>query len=137
VATTLAGWWGTQTHRALPRAFAHSIVPIAVGYVIAHYFSLFIFQGQYTLNRVSDPLGNGANLFGTALHGVNYDLVAAAAIAMVQVCAVVIGHICGVVAAHDRAVRLFPRTQAIVGQLPLLVLMVGYTLAGLTLLFSS
>ena len=48
-----------------------------------------------------------------------------------------IGHICGVVSAHDRAVRLFPRRQAVAGQLPLLFLMIGYTVGGLLLLFAG
>ena len=58
-------------------------------------------------------------------------------VAGVQVVAVVIGHVLGVVLAHDRAVRLLAARVRVVGQLPLLVLMVGYTVGGLTLLFSS
>ncbi len=135
--TWASGVFGRVPYRELPGLFAHSIVPIAVGYVVAHYFSLFVFEGQHTLILASDPLVNGANLFGTAERGVNYQLVSPATIAMVQVLGVVVGHVLGVFAAHDRAVRLFPRAHAIAGQLPLLVVMVGYTLGGLTLLFSS
>src|SRR5829696_8116259 len=87
-ATWAAGLFGTESHRALPRQFAHSIIPIAVGYVIAHYFTLLIFQGQHTLILASDPLSNGANLFGTAERAVNFGLVAPATIAAVQVLAV-------------------------------------------------
>jgi hypothetical protein len=140
VAAWLAGALGHPaegTRARLPGAFAHSIVPIAVGYLIAHYFSLFVFEGQRTLILASDPLVNGSNLFGTADHGVDFTLVSAATIASVQVAAVVTGHLMGVVAAHDRAVRLFPRRQALAGQLPMLALMVGYTLGGLTLLFAG
>ena len=54
-----------------------------------------------------------------------------------QVTVVVLGHVLGVVLAHDRAVALFPRRAAVVGQLPLLALMVAYTVAGLLLLFSG
>jgi len=54
-----------------------------------------------------------------------------------KVVAVVVGHVLGVIAAHDRAARLLPRSRALVGQLPMLVLMVAYTLTGLWLLFSS
>jgi len=140
-AYTLAAWLsgvlGTTEHRALPRQFAHSLVPIAVGYLIAHYFSLLLFGGQQTLIFASDPLVNGSDLFGTAEAGINYTLVSVRTIAVVQVLAVVTGHVLGVVAAHDRAVRLFPRTHALVGQLPMLTLMVGYTLGGLTLLFAG
>ncbi|MGH3343662.1 MAG: hypothetical protein ACRDPK_12465 [Carbonactinosporaceae bacterium] len=121
----------------LPRQFAHSIVPIAVGYVVAHYFSLLMFEGQHTLVLASDPLGTEADLFGIGDRGVDYTVVTPAAIALVQVLGVVTGHVVGVVAAHDRAVRLFPRAQAVAGQLPLLVLMVCYTVGGLTLLFAA
>jgi hypothetical protein len=60
-----------------------------------------------------------------------------ALIAAIKVAAVVTGHILGVIAAHDRAVALFPRRGAIAGQLPLLLVMVGYTTAGLLLLFAT
>ena len=46
--------------------FAHTLVPIAVAYVVAHYFSLVALQGQALASLASDPLGNGANIFGTA-----------------------------------------------------------------------
>jgi hypothetical protein len=58
-------------------------------------------------------------------------------IATIQVCAVVAGHLMGVISAHDRAVALFPRHRALAGQIPLLVVMVGYTVGGLLLLFSA
>jgi hypothetical protein len=56
---------------------------------------------------------------------------------MIQVVAIVTGHVMGVVLAHERAVTLFERRVAVIGQVPLLVLMVGYTIGGLLLLFSS
>lgn len=117
--------------------FAHSIVPVAVGYLIAHYFSLFVFAGQRTLIRASDPLGTGLDLFGTTGLTVNLSAVSPGAIATVQVAAIVTGHVLGVVAAHDRAVRLFPARRAVAGQVPLLLLMVSYTLGGLILLFAA
>jgi hypothetical protein len=122
---------------ALPGLFAHSVVPIALGYVVAHYYSLFVLESQRTVIRLSDPLGTGADLLGTADRGVDARFVTPSGVATLQVLAVVTGHVLGVVAAHDRAVREFPRTQALAGQLPLLVLMVGYTLAGLWLLFAG
>lgn len=136
-AVTVAGTTGDAEQAGLPRAFAHSVVPIAVGYLIAHYFSLLLFEGQRTIILASDPLGTGANLFGTADRAVNFSLVTATTIATDQVLAVVTGHILGVVAAHDRAVRLFPPRRATLGQLPLLALMVCYTVGGLTLLFAA
>jgi hypothetical protein len=137
IATWLAGTLGTGSRRALPGAFIHSIVPIAAGYVIAHYFSLFVFEGQHALILASDPLVKGWNLFGTAHRAINYTVISASTIAVVQVVAIVLGHVMGVISAHDRAVRLFPPRQAVAGQLPLLALMVCYTVGGLLLLFTS
>lgn len=117
--------------------FAHSLVPIAVGYLIAHYLSLLVFAGQQTLIRASDPLVNGSNWFGTAHLEVNYSVLTVTSIATIQVISIVTGHVLGVFAAHDRSVRLFPRTKAVAGQLPIMVLMVGYTIGGLSLLFQG
>ena len=136
-ATWLAGTLGGSPVRALPERFAHSIIPIAVGYVIAHYFSFFVFEGQDALIRASDPLANGSNLLGTADWKINYTMLSVGTIAVVQVVAIVAGHIIGVISAHDRAVRLFPPRRAVAGQLPLLILMIGYTLGGLLLLFGG
>ena len=141
VATSLAGILAGPlvpvSRRALPGLFAHSLIPIAVGYVVAHYFSLFVFEGQRALIQLSDPLGTGANVLGLSGREVDYGVLSPTVIAVVQVLAVVIGHVIGVVSAHDRAVRLFPPRAAVAGQLPLLALMVAYTLAGLTLLFAG
>ena len=118
--------------------FAHSVVPIVFGYVVAHYLTLLILEGQRTLIYLSDPLSNGANVFGTGLLGLNTAITnTAPSIALIQVLAVVCGHLMGVISAHDRAVALFPRHKALLGQLPLLIVMVGYTVAGLLLLFSE
>jgi hypothetical protein len=70
-ATTLAGRLSDSSRAALPGLFAHSVVPIILGYVIAHYFTLLVLEGQRTLILLSDPLSNGANIFGTGLLGVN------------------------------------------------------------------
>jgi hypothetical protein len=82
VATRLTGFLGTVRRSALPAAFAHSIVPIAVGYVAAHYASLLLFEGQRTIALASDPLGTGADLLGTAAAKVDFAIVTPAAIAL-------------------------------------------------------
>ena len=121
---------------SLPDRYAHSLVPIIVGYVVAHYLTLFIIVGQQTIVRLSDPLSRGWNVFGTADLGVSNDLLAhPTAIATTQVIAVVVGHVLGVISAHDRAVRLLPAGAALRGQLPLLLVMILYTVGGLLLLF--
>jgi hypothetical protein len=121
----------------LAHAFAHSLVPIVVAYAIAHYFSLLAFQGQQLLALASDPLDAGWNLLGTAHWSVDYALISPTAIAWVQVGAIVLGHVAGVVLAHDRAVALLPGPTATRSQVPLLFAMVVYTIGGLLLLLSG
>ncbi|HYJ76424.1 MAG TPA: hypothetical protein VEV65_12535 [Kineosporiaceae bacterium] len=115
--------------------FAPSVVPVALGYVVAHYYSFFVVEAQNAFIRLSDPLGIGANWLGLSRLQASYTLVSPTAVADVQVGAIVVGHVLGVIVAHDRAVKLFPRTRAVVGQIPLLVLMVALTCGGLFLLF--
>lgn len=118
-------------------SFAPSLVPIAAGYLIAHYWSLWVWEGTNGLVKMSDPLGTGANLLGTAGLTPPSALIAPSLVAGIQVVAIVTGHVLGVVLAHERAISLFPRRAAVVGQLPLLAVMVVYTVGGLSLLFSS
>lgn len=125
----------TPVGRDGPNRFAPSMLPIAIGYVVAHYFSLFVFEGQHTVQLLSDPLGNGSNLLGTGEGTVNYTFIGVGTIAAVRALAVVIGHVLAVVLAHDRALEDAPAGDAALGvQLPLLVTMVGYTLAALLIL---
>jgi hypothetical protein len=123
-----------------PAQYAHSVIPIAAGYAIAHYFSLLLLDGQLTYILGSDPFGRGWDLFGTAKNAVDYTAVSPRTISLVQVAAIVGGHIVGVVLAHDRAVRLAGprrRAQARVSQYPLLAVMVTFTLGGLFLLLGG
>jgi hypothetical protein len=114
--------------------FAHSLVPIVLAYVVAHYFSFLLIEGQIGLNRISDPLGLGWNLFGTAGWRVNLTIVSATTTWYVQVAAIVLGHIGGVVLAHDRAIALFDRSRAMRTQYALLAAMVLFTATGLLIL---
>ena len=124
--------------RELPRRLAHSIVPIIVGYMIAHYLSFLVEYGQQTLILISDPGGTGANLFGTADLEINYWLSQnPSVVASIKVLAIVTGHVLGVIAAHDRSLTLLARRHLIMGQLALLFAMVGYTFMGLYLLFGA
>ncbi len=122
----------------LPNLFAHSVVPIIVGYIVAHYLTYLVVVGQSTLIQASDPLGNGSNLLGTGNWRVNYWLTTQPTLlADIKVVSVVLGHVLGVVAAHDRAVRLLPLRHQLTGQLPLLFAMVAFTVGGLYLLFAA
>lgn len=119
--------------RPVSGLLAHTIIPIVVGYVIAHYFSLLLFQGPQGITLLAGTL-DGRTAVSPA---VNYGLTTTTGIALVQVIAVVVGHVLAVISTHDRSVALFPQAEAIIGQLPLMVLMVGYTVSGLTLLFAA
>ncbi len=124
-------------HRSMPSRFAHSLVPIVVGYFTAHYLTYFVEIGQQTLIQLSDPLGTGANLLGTANLQVNYWISNHTTfLAITKVASIVTGHVLGVVAAHDRAMKLLPRRDQLTGQLPLLFVMVFYTVGGLYLLLT-
>lgn len=136
--TVLTGVGPDQARRDLPRRFAHSMVPILIGYVVAHYLTLFLDQGTQTLAYASDPLGRGDDILGTAGLAPSYWFsYHATLLASIKVVAVVVGHVAAAVAAHDRAVAVLPRNHQVTGQLPLLVAMVGFTAGGLYLLFSA
>ncbi len=117
----LAGAIGGR--RGVAGQFAHSLIPIAAGYLVAHYLSVFL---EETQRAVVLTLGTDWQINETPLPpGV---------LAAIQVLAIVTGHVLGVIASHDRAVRLFEPRTAVSGQVPLMVLMVIVTISGLTLL---
>jgi hypothetical protein len=120
----------------LARSFAHTLVPIAFAYAIAHYVSLLVFQGQALIYLASDPLGTGANVLGTANTQVDYTLLSASAIWYLQVGALVAGHVAGLVLAHDRALAVFrgDARAAVRSQWWMLSVMVCFTSLGLWLL---
>lgn len=122
---------------SLVTPFLHSLVPIALAYAVAHYFSLFVFEGQQAIALISDPFGLGWNLFGTIDRGIDFRAMSTTTIAYVQAGAIVAGHVVGVVVAHDRAVGMFNRVDAHRSQEPLLAVMVTYTVGGLALLLGS
>jgi hypothetical protein len=115
-------------------AFVPSLVPIAFGYSMAHYFSLLVHEGQDVVRLVSDPLGWGWDTFGTAGHTTDDALLGSGALAWVQLAAIVGGHVAAVVVAHDRSLITFRPGQVNRGQYPLLAAMVTFTVGGLLLL---
>jgi hypothetical protein len=124
--------------RDLPAQFAFSVIPIIAGYIVAHYLSYFVEIGTQTLIQASDPLSNGSNLLGTGAWAVPYWLsYHPTFLADSKVVAVVAGHVVGVIAAHERAIKILPKKHQLTGQLPLLAAMIAFTVGGLYLLFSS
>ena len=121
----------------LRSGFAHTLIPIAFAYLVAHYFSLFVFQEQAQFTYLlSDPLGTATtDLFGTASGGIDFKLLSANAIWYVQVGALVIGHVIGLVLAHDRATAYWgDYRQAARSQYWMLAVMVAFTCFGMYLL---
>jgi hypothetical protein len=141
-AVFLLGIQGMRTVRGSPdagrlrTAFAHTLIPIALAYLVAHYFSLFLFQEQAQFTYLlSDPLGEGSDIFGTASGGIDYGLIGVTAVWYVQVAALVVGHVCGLTLAHDRAVSIYgDAREAGRSQYWMLAVMVSFTCFGLYLL---
>jgi len=122
----------------LSRRFVHSLIPIALAYVIAHYFSLLTYQGQAMAYLVSDPLGDGSNVFGTATATINYNVIGPNGVWYVQVAALVFGHACGLTLAHDRALVVYDKVRdATRSQYWMLAVMVAFTSLGLWLLSAA
>jgi hypothetical protein len=124
--------------RGLSRAFAHTLVPIAAAYVVAHYFSLLAYNGQDLWRLLSDPLGDGSDLLGGADGSIDYSILTATAIWYAQTLALVAGHVAALVLAHDRALVVYGSPKAATrSQIVMLVLMVCFTCLGLWLLSAA
>lgn len=116
---------------------AVALVPVAVGYSLAHYFSLAVFEGQFLVIQASDPFARGWDLFGWRASYPSYTAVSTTTIAVVQAAGVVLGHLIGVVVGHDLALRDLEGRHFRRGQLPLLGAMMVFTSLGLWLLVSA
>jgi len=122
---------GSLSADRLAHAFAHSLVPIALVYVMAHYLTLLLFQGQAIAPLAADPLGRGSDAAAT----IDYELIGATAVWYVQVAMVVVGHVAALSLAHDRALVVYDRPQlAVRSQYWLLAVMVAFTSIALWLL---
>lgn len=120
----------------LGRSFAHTLIPIALAYLVAHYFSAFVYQEQAQFTYIlSDPLGDGSDLFGTAGYGIDYGVIGSNTVWYVQVAALVVGHVVALTLAHDRALAVYENVrEASRSQYFMLAVMVGFTCFGLYLL---
>lgn len=136
--TMLTGVRRGQSRLALPGEYAHSLLPIIVGYIVAHYLTSLVEYGQTTVIQLADPLGQGWNLLGLGDRAPEEWLSQnPSTLAVIKVLGVVVGHVVAVVSAHDTAMRLLPRRDQLTGQLALLLVMVFFTTQGLALLFSE
>jgi len=122
-------------------ALVWSILPISLAYHFSHYLVALVLNGQYALAAISDPLSRGWNLFGTAgyhvLAGATSGAESAWVVWNLQAAAIVGGHVLAVAIAHVIAYRLHgDARRAAESQMPLALLMIGYTIFGLWLLSS-
>lgn len=138
LAARCTGGVDAQRRRELPGLMAHSLIPIVIGYVFAHYLTYLVERGQQTVIRLADPLDRGWNVLWLSQAEVSYALsMHPGVLATLKVGFVVAGHVAGVIAAHDRALALLPKRHQLTGQLAMMLVMVGYTFTGLYLLFGG
>jgi hypothetical protein len=128
LAARATGGVDRQRRRELPGLMAHSLIPIVIGYVFAHYLTYLVERGQQTIILLLG-LGDAQVYYVLSMHP--------PVLASIKVGCVVAGHIAGVIAAHDRALRLLPAGHQLTGQLAMMLVMVGYTFTGLYLLFGG
>jgi hypothetical protein len=128
LAARATGGVDRQRRRELPGLMAHSLVPIVIGYVFAHYLTYLVERGQQAVYLVFE-------LYQAPVHYVLS--MHPPLLATIKVVCVVAGHIAAVIAAHDKALRLLPVGHQLTGQLAMMLVMVGYTFTGLYLLFGG
>jgi hypothetical protein len=129
---------GGFTAKQLRRAFIHTLVPIAAVYVIAHYLTYFLYDGQNLRYLISDPFSQGWDLFGTASDGVDYSIISQETARWIWIGVIVLGHVAGLTLAHDRALKLYGQAKlAVRSQYWMLCVMVGFTSLALWLLFQA
>lgn len=119
----------------LAMAFMPSLLPIVLVYHVTHYYTLIETQGIRIIALASDPLGRGWDLFGTATWFRRVFVPDSFVVWHVQVGLILLGHMVSVYVAHLIALDLLHnRRRATLSQLPMLVLMVAFTVAGLWIL---
>lgn len=117
------------------RRYVLSLVPIAIGYHLAHYLSYLLIQGQAVWPLLSDPLNLGWDLFGTRNSTIEIGVIGMRFVWLFAVLAIVLGHVAAVMLAHREALRKAPsRVTAVASQAPMVVLMVAYTMLSLWIL---
>ena len=120
---------------SISKILLYSLIPIAVGYHIAHYFSFLLIQGQSMIYLISDPMGLGWDLFQTSTYKVYVGIVNAKVAWFVGIFAILAGHITAVYASHYASLIKFSEYSLVIrAQRVMLIMMVAYTIAGLWIL---
>ena len=126
---------GYVPFRVLASAYVYSLVPIAIVYQVAHYYTYLLTQGQTIVRLVSDPFGWGWNLFGTAEYKPNASFIDPNFVWYSELALIIAGHVIAIYLAHVAALRLLGNPKlAMRSQYPVLGLMVLYTMFSLWLL---
>ena len=126
---------GRVPTRDIAGYFVLSLVPIAIAYHLSHYLSYLLITGQQIIPLASDPFGRGWDLLGTADYKMDIGILNAKIVWYVAVISIVIGHVIAVYLSHITALWVFEdRHAALRSQIPMLVLMIGYTMVSLWIL---
>jgi hypothetical protein len=126
---------GRMPTRALALRFAFSMVPIALAYMLAHSWTLLLTVLPVIPFLLSDPFGAGWNLLGLQRVSADPPPIDMGQAWHIEVALILLGHIASVYLAHVIAQRTFPsRRQIWLSELPLVLLMMGYTFVGLSVL---
>jgi hypothetical protein len=126
---------GQPTGGEMARTFVWSLVPIAIAYHLAHYLTYILLAGQLIVPLASDPFGWGWDLFGTRGGKIRIDVIGPKALWWVSAIAIVAGHLIAVWIAHVHALRRFgSRRTALRSQVPMIGLMILYTISSLWIL---
>jgi hypothetical protein len=121
--------------RRTANLYAPTLIPIAVVYFAAHYFSYLLLAGQQTVGAIVDPFGHDWNPWGLGEYPIHRGVTPAALVWWSQIALIVAGHVEAVFAAHRVALREgIAARRALLLQMPLVLLMVAYTMAGLWVL---
>ena len=126
---------GRITTRALALQFAFSLIPIAVVYMIAHSWTSLLTTIPVIPFLLTDPFGIGWNLLGLPRMSADPAPLDMGQVWHMEVALILVGHVASVWLAHRIAQRTLPsQRQAWICELPLLLMMVGYTFLGLAVL---
>ncbi len=119
----------------IAKLFALTLVPIAIAYNVAHYFTYLLIYGQMMIPLLSDPFARGWDLFGTSMFDLDIGIVGAATTWRLALVSIVTGHIVSIWLAHRVALREFGTyRRAVIASVPLTVLMVIYTAISLLIM---
>lgn len=117
--------------------FALSLLPIAIAYQVAHFWTFLATQGQYLVLAFFDPVGLGWKPPGLGGYEPTAEIpfVSLEFVWQSQVLVILLGHIVAVWVAHHIALDRYPdRIRAVQSQIPVMLFMVGYTLLSLWML---